>query len=103
MAKRKGKSRKNGGMKIPVAVIAGFFPAVSSTLTFTSQVGWKGALPHLSRIMTGYNPDDGRWYPAMMLKGVAPIVLGIGVHKLIGGRLGVNRALSAAGIPLIRL
>lgn len=103
MPRKQRGHRKSGGFTLPLAVVAGFVPAVSSTVTFASQVGWKGALPHISRIMTGYNPDDGKFYPGMMLKGLGPIVLGIGVHKFIGGKLGVNRALAAAKIPFLRL
>jgi hypothetical protein len=101
MAKKKGH-RRSSGFTLPIAVVAGFFPAVSSTVTFAGQVGWKGVMPHLSRIMTGYNPDNNTFNAAHLMRGMGPILLGLGVHK-IASKLGINRALGAARIPFVRI
>lgn len=101
MAKGK-KSHRRAGVTVPLAVVAGFVPAVYSTMTFTSQVGWRGALPHLSRILTGYNPDNNTWNGSHLLMGMGPIMLGLGVHK-IASAAGLNRALAASRIPFLRI
>ena len=111
MAKRRGKTRrKSNGFKLPVAVVAGFVPGIARTFTHFrnpslhgSSNGIEAAGVEASRIYLGYDPRDGDWNPALLSMGTVPLILGMLVHKFVGGRLGVNRALASAGIPIIRL
>lgn len=103
MAKAKARRRHSAGMTIPLAVVAGFGPIISHTWTGFQTGGVAGALNDLSAYTTGYVPADNQWKPAHMLEGLGPVIAGIMVHKIVGGKLGVNRMLSSAGIPLVRL
>ena len=95
--------RKASGMTLPVAVIAGFAPIAIHTLEGYKAGGVKGALNDLSAYTTGYVPADGQWKPAHLVEGMGPVILGIMVHKYVGGKMGVNRMLTSAGVPLVRL
>lgn len=95
--------RKASGMTLPVAVIAGFAPIAIHTVNGYKSGGIKGALNDLSAYTTGYVPADNSWKPVHLLEGMGPVVLGIMVHKFVGGKMGVNRMLSKSGVPLIRL
>lgn len=89
-------------MTVPVAVLAGFTPLVAEVVGGYRAGGVTNAASRALIMTTGYNTQDRKWYPSMMASGVGPIVLGILVHKL-AGKLGVNRALSRAGIPFLRV
>jgi hypothetical protein len=54
--------------------------------------------------MIGINPyaPDMKFEGWRLRYGLLPVALGLGVHK-IAGSLGINRMLSQAGIPLIRI
>ena len=102
MAKRKGHS-KRAGMTIPLAVIGGLIPMATDVLSAYKAAGAEGALGHVSLCTTGYDPSDGQWKPAFaMQKLYGPLFLGSMVHKL-ASKLGVNRMIASAGIPLIRI
>jgi len=103
MAKKKSKNRKrNGGLKIPIAVVAGFVPGVARSYEHW-QSGWSAGTREMGRIYLGYDWWNGTFNWKWMLFGMMPIVLGTVVHKIVGGKLGVNRAIAGAGIPVIRL
>ncbi|GAI32548.1 unnamed protein product, partial [marine sediment metagenome] len=55
------------------------------------------------RSLTGYNYETHSWHPTDMRYGLLPILLGMGVHKIVGSKLGVNRALGRAKVPFIRI
>jgi hypothetical protein len=99
--KKKGNHRKHGGFTLPVSVVAGFAPLVSNVLSVSSgglePMGWMA-----TQALTGYDTRAGGFWWPNLKKGTIPIVLGILAHKIIGGKLGVNRALAAARVPFIR-
>lgn len=101
MARNRKKFRRGNSFKIPLAVVAGFGPLASNLYAVSSggpqRMLWMG-----TQAITGYDTDTGVWWAPNMMKGTIPILLGIAVHK-IAGRLGINRAIGAAGIPLIRI
>lgn len=101
MAKAKAR-RRSQSMTVPVAVIAGFAPLVFQTYRSYTENGLDGASQALVALTTGYSRWEGKWVPQYMLKGLGPIVAGVLVHKL-AGRIGINRALANAGIPLLRI
>jgi len=111
MAKK--KHRSSGGFKIPVAPVVGLAAGI-----VTSQNGepspWENILKgdegslrwafnQLCERYTGYYPPEGNWKPWRMNAGITPLVVGMLVHKFIGGTLGVNRMLGRAKVPVFRL
>lgn len=102
MVKRNGKrkGRRNGGLTLPVAVIAGFAPLAVNVINTPGGLEPKAWM--LTQALTGYDTRAQRfWFPNLM-KGAIPIILGIIGHK-VANKLGVNSALSRAGIPFIRV
>jgi len=97
------RARTKAKMTIPVGVIAGFMPLAVNTYTHFRSGGIKGAGVEATRIMTGWNQETQKWESWRLRYGLLPMVLGFAVHKFIGGSLGVNRMIAAAGIPLIRI
>jgi hypothetical protein len=103
MAKAKKKHRRRNGLTIPLAVVGGFGPGVARTIAATTSTGFTTGMYEASRIYTGYDPATGSFNFANMKYGTGPALLGVLVHKFIGGKLGINRVLAGAGIPLLRL
>lgn len=102
-ARPKAKHRSKAGTTVPLAMIAGLAPAVMHLLDAYRMGGLPAVPQHLSMITTGYDPADGKWKPAMAVQYLwGPLAIGMVVHKL-AGKLGINRALAAAGIPIVRL
>lgn len=104
MARRKGgrgRGRRNGGMTIPLAMVAGFLPGAWRLWEKRQSLNHLGN--EAGRIYLGYDSWTGQWGFGSMKFGTLPIILGAVAHNLIGGRLGVNKMLSRAGIPFLRL
>jgi hypothetical protein len=103
-ARRPRSRRRAAGMTIPVAVLAGFGPLIGQALYgWKSGRGVEGVVHYTTAALTGVDTDGGPWQPMYALKnGLGPIIVGMVVHK-VAGRLGVNRALSAAGVPFLRV
>lgn len=100
----KRKYHKKAGFTLPLAAIAGFVPMVS----YAYNVGYKGeGIQGFGKQIvyqtTGYDPYSGTWHWDGIQRGLGPVVLGLLVHKLVGGRMGVNRMLARAGVPILRL
>lgn len=103
MAKKR-ISRRVRGMTLPVAVLAGFAPLIGDTIYHVQHSGGVGTVPHtLAWHLAGINTWDNNQFDfGRLLKGWAPIVGGVVLHK-VANRLGINRALAGAGIPFIRI
>jgi len=93
------KSRRRTGMKIPLAVVAGFMPLGAGIWQRKADPRALGG--YVLGSLTGYQPGAG-WNTQFMSEGALPILAGFTAHWL-AGRLGVNRLLGRAGIPLIRI
>lgn len=96
--------RKKTGFTLPLAAIAGFAPLVHTAY----DEGWKiGGLEGVGNQvlygMTGYAMYRREWNFDGLRRGLLPIIGGLLVHKYIGGKLGINRMLSRAGVPIIRI
>lgn len=89
---------------IPLAVVAGFAPLgydIYKTVT-TAGMG-AGQIPHtLAWHLGGYNTWDGSFSFSRLMQGWTPILAGFLAHK-VAGKLGVNRMLASAGVPLLRI
>lgn len=99
---RKGKNHKRPSMTIPLGVVAGFIPLVANTVGRFQREGWNGAMREISADTIGLDPASGVFNIKWMMRGTAPIIGGIMVHKL-ASILGVNRAMARAKIPFIRI
>lgn len=87
---------------IPLAIVGGFVgaPAVRAGISKLFRSDFKGAMGEASRIAGIAN---GRFDGRVLLENVLPMAVGVLVHKFVGGRLGLNRALGRSKIPLLRL
>jgi len=104
MARKRGsKHHSRGGFTIPVAVLAGFGPMASDVIHGYQTGGIASASNDLLANVTGYDARAKKWDFQLLARGMGPVVLGILIHKLIGGKLGVNRALARAGVPILRI
>jgi len=101
MAKK--KHRKKQAMTMPLAVVAGFFPA-GQIIWAESQGarGLQGGAQAASRIFLGYDSVNAQWDFRQLQYGFGPIIVGFGIHKL-AQMVGINRAMAAARIPFIRI
>jgi len=110
MAKKKKRySRK---MTIPLAPVIGLVTGLAtpprgypkSAIQELMDGNINGAVTALSNVYLGYNPPDGSFDPQRMSRGLLPLVLGVLVHKFVGGSpLNFNRFLARHKIPLIRI
>lgn len=103
MAKKKKRySRKKAQFSLGVA--AGMAPLLS-----TAYKGWKsggfnadGGLPEaVSTALFGVDAA-GTFEFHRMKRGALPLVMGVLGHK-VATKLGINRAISSAGIPYLRI
>lgn len=102
MAKQSSR-RRNGGVKISVAVVAGMLPAITTTYNAYNSYGksWYMAFANLAKVMSGFDITKNNTFAfGNLWYGAIPIVAGAVVHQL-ANRLGINRSLS--GVPFIRI
>jgi len=59
-------------------------------------------MAELSAAWTGYNPTTGVWDPSTLQRGLLPALVGLIVH-LAASKIGANRALGRARVPLVRI
>lgn len=88
---------------LPLAAMIGFTPLLTYMYLDYKQGGAQLMASGACARLTGYNPADNSFGMGALWQGTIPITLGILVHKFVGNKLGVNRALSRAGVPLLRL
>ena len=100
------RSRKT----IPLAPVLGIAAGFVSSTTGPSPVQYfmdgniEYALAALSQNYLGYDPICGDFNIKRMASGLLPAVIGLLVHKFVGGPpLNLNRTLAAAGVPLFRI
>lgn len=98
--RRRGKNR----FTLPLSVIVPLSVVGAQTVNDVNKHGMLTALKFLGGNMTGFAQISGEpMFKLSRLKyGLAPILVGLLVHKF-AGKLGVNRALSSAGVPWIRI
>lgn len=102
LARRK---RRRGRRKftIPIAPIVGLAAGMAEPIDAAINGDIQGAINGLKWNYLGIG-HDGRFEPAAMTKGLLPLVLGLLVHKFVGGApLNLNRTLANAGVPFIRI
>lgn len=99
--KKKTRRRKNR-FTLPLAVMAPTAYLGMNTITNFQKIGANAALAVLTNQLTGYDPRTNKWAFSNMTHGLLPLLVGAFAHKA-AGRLGINRMLSSAGIPIIRI
>lgn len=82
-----------GGMAVPVGTLVSHYNQYRDINVTTREIG---------QFFTGYDYTTGKWNFASMRYGMLPIFAGVVAHK-VANKLGVNRLLASAGIPLIRI
>jgi len=98
------RRRSNGfRLSLPVAAILGFLPLGQSIYTGFNSGGITQASRVGLRSLTGYDTASNTWNWVYMKTGAIPIAIGLLIHKVVGGTLGVNRMIARTGIPFIRI
>ena len=88
---------------LPVAVILGFAPLVSNTLANVQSQGLNKGIRDSTTLLIPYDFTTRKITFANLGGGLWPMLAGLLVHKVVGGALGINRALARSGIPYIRI
>jgi hypothetical protein len=101
-SRSKARHRARGKITLPLAALAGFVP-----LTVFALEGYKvGGIPNAGRRiaqrLTGYDSTANVFISKELMAGWGPILTGMAVHWL-AGKVGINRALGRAHVPLLRL
>jgi len=65
--------------------------------------GPQAGLKQATRSFAGYDLTTNQVNLTWLYGGLAPLLLGLFVHRFVGGSLGINRALSRMKIPVLRL
>lgn len=106
MAKKK-KSRRRRSFTIPVAPVAGGAiglvqgPLGGSVIGDVMKGSWGDATKQFIVNYSGFNAFSNKWEPSQA-KGLWGLLIGTGIH-VVASKLGLNRALGAARVPLIRI
>jgi len=111
LARRK-KRTYNRKFTIPVAPLVGLATGFAtpprgypkSAIQYAMDGDINNFINALSNVYLGYNPPDGTFDIKRASRGLLPLVLGLLVHKFVGGSpLNLNRTLARMKIPLIRI
>lgn len=94
--------RRSNNLTIPIAPLAGLAVGVVPAIQLLAQGKANAAMSDLVYSYTGWRTWDNSWSYRGLMRGLLPLAIGGMVHK-VGNRLGINRALSSAGIPFIRI
>lgn len=102
MAKKKTRRKKNG-FTIPLLVAT---PLAMEGVKIVGEIN-RGVPSYeiLDRFMyayTGFSPRLMSWKFDRLMIGLFPLLGGLFAHK-VASKLGINRALANAGVPLIRM
>lgn len=95
--RRMGHKKK---FTLPIAIVAGFMPAVVGVYNRRSSATEMGNF--LQAGFTGITPGTGKFNFANLRTGAIPLVAGFVAH-MIASKVGLNRVIARAGIPVIRI
>lgn len=99
----RARTRRMNKTTLPIAAIGGFLPMTVDAINGFYTGGFTDFSRSLVAKTTGYDFGSQAWKWEHIRTGLFPIIMGLIVHKYIGGRLGINRTLASAGVPLLRL
>ncbi|MDD1679403.1 MAG: hypothetical protein LUO93_09525 [Methanomicrobiales archaeon] len=104
---RKTKRRHGGHRKftLPVAPLAGLAAGMYEPVSNAMRGDFKAAIDwtlfnYLG--FGGFRTGVLSWHPEGLWRGAMPLIVGVAAHKL-AGRLGINRAIAKAGVPILRV
>jgi len=101
---KKGRHKKS--MTVSLAVLGGLAPTAAFAYEGFKIGGDQGgvveAAHRVTMRLTGWEWKGGGWSAAEFGKGWTPILVGAFAHKL-ANKLGINRMIAGAGIPVIRI
>lgn len=100
MAKKKNGKRRRRTPTVSVAVVAGLAPGASRL--YDHRANLSTLSNEAGRIYLGYDSWTGNVNLQTLRYGLLPAFFGMVVHK-VASRMGVNRAIASAGIPVLRL
>lgn len=96
---RRGKRK----ITIPLAIVAGFIPLAMNLKDGYDVKGWSGVTDRLPGVFgVPTEPGQTSGWAVMQQRGVPAIAGGFIAHYL-AQKLGLNRMIAQAGIPLIRI
>lgn len=98
---RKKKSRRSNKMTLPLAVLLPVAAPVAEAVGIMAKGDVKGGIAFATAKFTGLQ-SDGTFNAAYLMNTYGPMAAGALIHWG-AGRMGVNRALGKAKIPLIRI
>ena len=101
----KKKKRRSRKFTIPLAPIGGLVatPALRYMVSELMAGNLETAIAQPARF-AGIDPNTGQFSVDELKNNLLPVVLGILVHKFIGGSpLNLNRTLANANVPFIRI
>lgn len=105
MAKNGGNFKRKAKFTLPLAVVAGFVPITLKGVDLVKSGGF-GNLKYLTKRLIPWDSDanggKGAFSAKYLGEGLFPILGGIAFH-MIANKIGINRLLSRAGIPFIRI
>ena len=99
------KKRRRGSRKftLPIAPIAGLAAGLAHPVERLINGDIQGSMEVLKWNYLGLGGDN-RFNVAGLMQGTMPLVLGLLIHKFIGGApLNANRMLASAGVPILRI
>ena len=101
MAKKK---KRRYSMTIPLAPIIGLAAGMAKPAQKLMAGDIEGAIEELSWNYLGYSPARKQFDITALVNGTLPLVVGLLVHKFVGGApLNFNKILAAAKVPFIRI
>lgn len=100
--KRYFPRRRHGKAKftLPMAVVAGFVPVAVGV--YNRRGSPQAIGDYLQQGFTGITPGTGQFNLANLRIGLLPVLAGFLVH-LIASKIGINRVIGRAGIPVLRI
>jgi hypothetical protein len=111
MAKK--KYHRRGGFTLPIAPVAGIVGGIAmakhpwaaegdTIINLAMRGDLQNAFKSIGPAFTGFD-DRGNFHLDAVLKVYGPMVLGAVIHWVVGGKLGINRMLGRAKVPIIRI
>lgn len=101
-AKNNSGTRKKRKMTLPLATIGGLavglWPTAEALLAGQPGI----AMIRFARGWFGFDPVSKTWDPRRMMEGVGPALMG-GAVSYGASKIGINRRLGQAQIPLLRI
>ena len=98
------KRRSRRSFTLPVAPILGIVAMSNANGAWDNVKSGDlaGAVEKWTKALTGYSPSSGDFDINRLNAGFTPIVVGFLVHW-IAGKIGINRALGRAKVPVVRV